>query len=75
MPFPISVSLSEPTSDFSVQNEGTIFLLHPLTCAAKDWIHQNLSPDRLTFGEAVVVEHRFICDILNGICMAGLEAL
>jgi hypothetical protein len=31
--------------DFTVQNEGTIYLLHPHTPAAKEWIEDNLNGD------------------------------
>jgi hypothetical protein len=75
MPFPLPVSLPEPISDFSVQNEGTIYLLQPLTSAAQVWIDENLSPDRLTVCDAVVIEHRYICDIIDGIRQAGLGVL
>ena len=69
---PLSVSV-RGLDTFSVQNEGTIYLLQPLTRAAQEWIDENLFPDRLTFGDAVVIEHRYVCDILDGIRLAGLE--
>jgi hypothetical protein len=56
-----------------VQNEGTICLLHPLTPAAQNWIDGHLSSERLTFGDAVAVEYRFIADIVAGIRRDGLE--
>jgi hypothetical protein len=59
--------------DFFVQNEGSIFLLRPLTYAAQEWIRDNISPDRMMFGDAVVVEHRFILDLIDGILADGLE--
>jgi hypothetical protein len=61
------------TPDFTVQNEGTIYLLRPNTPAAQSWIAENLPPDRMTFGDAIAVEHRYICDIIDGIRAAGLE--
>lgn len=60
-------------SDFSVQNEFTIFLLHPLTAAAREWIAEHISDDAQRFGDAVVVEHRYIGDIIDGIKGDGLE--
>ena len=65
----------ERTRDFSVQSEGTIFLLCPLTNAAQQWIDENLSPDHMTFGDAVAVEHRYIADIVRDIREHGLEVL
>jgi hypothetical protein len=58
--------------DFTVQNEGTIFLLQPLTVAAREWINDNLPEQRLVYGTAVVVEHRYIQDIVQGIINDGL---
>jgi hypothetical protein len=67
---------TSPTSgngpDFLVENHGTIFLLQPLTPAARLWIDEHLPPDHLTFGPAVCVEHRFIRDIVTGILGDGL---
>jgi hypothetical protein len=59
--------------DFVVRNEGTIFLLCPLTHAARQWIDDNLVQDWTTFGGCVVVEHRYIGDIVGGMCADGLE--
>jgi hypothetical protein len=64
---------SSPTrSDFMCENHGSIFLLRPISPAAFLWIHENLPPDRQMFGNAVVVEHRCIWAILDGIQEAGL---
>jgi hypothetical protein len=63
---------SSPTADFIVENHGSIFLLRPLTPAAHSWIESNLPEDRLTFGNAVVVEHRYIAEIVRGAQTDGL---
>jgi hypothetical protein len=64
---------TSPTPDFRVENHGTLFLLRPLTPAAGSWVKENLPEDRLTFGHAVVVEHRYIADIVHGAQADGLE--
>ena len=46
---------SSPTSDFIVENHGTIFLLQPLSPAADFWIEENLPEDRMTFASTVAV--------------------
>jgi hypothetical protein len=56
-------------TDFMVVNEGSIF---PLSPAAVTWMNEYLPEDRLCFGSAVAVEHRFIADILHGITNDGL---
>lgn len=64
---------TSPTPDFLVENHGTIFLLQPLTPAANAWVNDHLPEDRMTFGGAVCVEHRFIRDIVTGIMGNGLR--
>lgn len=61
--------------DFAVENHGSIFLLQPLTPAANSWVEEHLPADRQTFGGAVVVEHRFIWGILEGLQSNGLTAV
>lgn len=73
MKIPFYVSTPDKTVDFDVDNEGNIFLLRPLTPAAYGWIDANLAEDYLSFGDAVVVEHRYISDIASGILGAGLQ--
>ena len=59
--------------DFEVQNEGSIFLLRPCTLAARAWIAVHIPADAQYFGDAVVVEHRYILDIVDGIIADGLR--
>ena len=66
---------SSPTADFEVENHQSIFLLRPLTPAAESWIQECLPPDCTYFGSAVVVEPRFIADIVHGIQNDGLAVV
>lgn len=59
-------------ADFTVQNEGSIFLLRPLTEAARDWVAEHIPADAQTFGDAIVIEHRYIGDIVDGAQRDGL---
>ena len=64
---------SSPTEpDFFCENHGSIFLLRPASPAAHSWISDHLPDDRMTFGNAIVVEHRYIWAILEGIQSDGL---
>lgn len=58
--------------DFRVQNEGSIFLLHVLSGDAKEWVKENIGECQW-FGCAVVVEHRYIATIVEGIQADGLS--
>jgi hypothetical protein len=62
-------------SDFTVQDEGTIFLLIPNTDAAQGWIEEHIPDTAQYFGAAVVVEHRYIADIVHGIQQSRLKVI
>jgi hypothetical protein len=57
-------------SDFTVLNGGSIFVLTPVSEAAKAWAEEKISQGEETqyWGNGgIVVEHRYICDIIDGI--------
>jgi hypothetical protein len=59
--------------DFTVQNEGSIIIIHANTKAARTWINENVSesgyqPD---FPNSIIVEPRYAMDLLTGIKEAG----
>jgi hypothetical protein len=58
--------------DFRCANHGSLFLLFSLTQHAHSWIEEHLPEDAQWFGNAVVIEHRYIWTILDGIQDAGL---
>lgn len=60
-------------ADFEVQNHGSVFLLRPTTIAGKEWVRDFIPEDAPRWGHAVVVEHRFISDLVEGIAADGLE--
>jgi hypothetical protein len=67
---------SSPTrSDFICENHGSIFLLRPISPAAFAWIEEHLPPNRITFGNAVAVDHRCIWTVLVGLQEDGLTAV
>jgi hypothetical protein len=58
--------------DFHLQDEGAIAILFPRTRVAADWVAANLASDALTWAGGIVIEHRFVADILTGVHDAGL---
>jgi hypothetical protein len=60
-------------SDLHVANHGSIFLLSPVTEAGENWIIEHIPEDAMTFGNAIVVEHRYIEAIVAGALADGLE--
>jgi hypothetical protein len=59
-------------TDFTVSDHGTIFLVQPNTAAGRQWVEDHIPSDATFWGEAVVVEHRFIGDIISGFRLEGL---
>ena len=68
-----AASGSSPTrSDFICENHGSIFLLRPVSPASFNWIESHLPSDRITFGNAVVIEPRYLWAILVALQGDGL---
>jgi hypothetical protein len=69
-----AASGSSPTIDFLCENHGNIFLLRPLTPSATSWIEEHLGQNKgyQPYFPTVVVEHRYIADIVDGIQNDGL---
>jgi hypothetical protein len=64
--------------DFSVTvDAGSIFLLIPHSESARAWIEQNIGRDNgfQPWWPTVVIEHRYITDIVAGIRAEGLVVL
>jgi len=61
-------------SDLSVENHGSILILTPHTDEGKGWIARNIGDDALSWGtNGIVVEHRYIGDIVAGAQSDGLS--
>jgi len=58
--------------DFLIENHGTICLIRPENDWARDWLYDNLHEPQW-LGDAAVVEHRYIGDIVQG--LQGLGAV
>jgi hypothetical protein len=64
-----AASGTSPTRDFQVENHGSIFLLIPQSVSARAWIDDHIGKENgfQPHYPTVVVEHRFIADIVEGI--------
>jgi hypothetical protein len=67
------IKLTTVKIDVTIQNEGNIFLVHPHTPAAQEWIDEHIPDDAQMFGNAIVVEHRYIEAIVSGMLDDGLK--
>jgi len=64
--------LEKDNHDFSLDYQGNISLLRPQTPEAQEWIDTHLPEERLMWGWAVVIEHRYVEAILEGLEGNGL---
>ena len=70
-------SAPEIPPDFLVENHGSIFLLRPQNEQAIAWVdeHIGLGNGFQPYWPTVVIEHRYIADIIAGIHADGLAVL
>ncbi len=59
--------------DVWVINHGSIALLYLNRRAAREWVAANVSDEAQFFGGALVVEPRYVADIIAGMRADGLE--
>ena len=64
---------SPPKVDLLVHGGGSVYLLRPASEAGTAWLDQHITPDASRFGGAIVVEHRYIRDIVAGAVSDGLR--
>ena len=58
--------------DFELSGHGTLYLFQPLMPAVRTWVAEHLPADATWFGDAVIVEHRYIGPIIGGAIGDGL---
>jgi hypothetical protein len=61
------------SADIQARDEGTLWLLKPISAAGKNWLDENIQDEALVWGDAIVVEHGFIQSVIEGIVADGLE--
>ena len=59
--------------DLFIEGGGSVYLLRPVSAAGSVWIATHIPFDAQWFGGAVVVEHRYIRDIVAGSLSDGLR--
>lgn len=61
------------TPDVHVHDEGSIVLFELISESAKVWVSEKVSDDAQWFGHRLVVEPRYVEDLVNGMKEDGLE--
>ena len=59
--------------DFVVRDEGTIWLFTPLTPSALQFLSEHIQDDAQYFGDSLVVEHRYVEDLLLGLILVRVQ--
>ena len=52
---------------FQLENHGSIFLIRPLNDAANQWLRETAPEDAQFFGDAMVVEPRYVREVIGAI--------
>lgn len=60
------------TVDITVLDAGSLVLLGGVSPEGEAWLAENLDPNALTWGSRIVVEPRYVLDILEGAAADGL---
>ena len=61
-------------ADFTLSGGGTVYILTPLTEAARQWVAEHIPDDAMRWGaDGVAIEHRYVDAIVTGIIADGLE--
>jgi hypothetical protein len=66
------VTSPAPNYDARFENHGSIWLCRLLTEPAHDWVASNVSDEAQWYGEALVVEPRYVETIVTGMRLDGL---
>jgi hypothetical protein len=62
--------------DIRLTNHGSLVLLHAESDAAYEWLRDHTAPEAQWWAaRALVVEPRYVADILDGAREAGLEVI
>jgi hypothetical protein len=58
--------MSAKPADIMLSNHGSVWLVTPVTDAAREWIDDNVAADAQYFAGSLVVEPRYIAGIVRG---------
>jgi hypothetical protein len=68
-----AVTFTAKGYDVTVDNHGSIVLFHLHTDAARAWVSEHVSDEAQFFGGALVVEPRYVENLIEGMTSDGLE--
>jgi hypothetical protein len=60
-------------ADLLVHGGGSVYLLRPVSRCGHSWVAEHIPSDAMRFAGAIVVEHRYIHEIVAGAIADGLK--
>ena len=60
-------------TDLLVHGHGSVYLLRPTSRRGRRWVDVRIAADRTEWAGALVVEHRYIGEIVRGALADGLQ--
>lgn len=71
-----ATAAAEEVVDVEVSGSGTMYLVTPLTDAAKQWVEENVPLESWQWlGRSFGVEHRYIGNLVEGMLGDGLNVV
>jgi hypothetical protein len=70
-------ALNQRPADFCLTGSGTVYLFHPLTDQAREWLALHCAPsgEHQYLGDALAVEHRYVSGFVAQAQLDGLKQL
>lgn len=62
-------------NDVIVWNAGSLTLVRPVTQRAEEWVKEHVQGDAQWYGDTLVVEPRYVEQLVNGMKADGLEVV
>ena len=64
----------QSATDFYLENHHSIALLRPISDAAREWVDEHIGENNgfQPYWPDVVIEHRYVADVVQGIVSDGL---
>jgi hypothetical protein len=66
-------NMANPPFDISIENHFSLFLVRLNSQTAVDWASENVQPDAQYFGDALVVEPRYVETLTASMTADGLR--
>lgn len=74
-PGQVAHQVKAPSADFAFSDHGSICVLTAVSPEGSQWVRENIPADAQRWAGGIVIEPRYVGDILDGIANDGLEVV